>query len=348
LRLSHEDVRGKGQTVLGLIDPIEFGPTLLHEHLICDIRPPSHRDGDQYGRNIELWDHWQINYGEVQAPGNWQLDNVDVAIEEVNLMLAEGGSTIVDLTCGGINPKPSALKAVAESTGAHIVMGCGHYVDEYQQPDNRQRSVDSFAAEIIGQVFEGAWGSDIRSGIIGEIGCQSPWTDLEKTVMEAAVIAMAETGASLNIHPGRHPDQPQEIVDFLSARHVDLTRVIISHVDRTIFDQYRLFRLADSGVVIELDHFGMENSFYEFDLGVDMPNDAVKLRIIRSLLDRGHVGQVAVSQDICTRARLRRFGGHGYGHIFRNIRPYMLRRNFSEAEIDEILIATPRRLLTFV
>jgi phosphotriesterase-related protein len=41
------------------------------------------------------------------------------------------------------------------------------------------------------------------------------------------------------------------------------------------------------------------------------------------------------------------FGGHGYGHIFRNVVPMMRRRGFTETEIDAILVDNPRRLLTF-
>jgi phosphotriesterase-related protein len=59
-------------------------------------------------------------------------------------------------------------------------------------------------------------------------------------------------------------------------------------------------------------------------------------------------GQHPISHDICYRTRLSRFGGHGYGHIFANVVPLMRRRGFSAAEIEQITIGTPRRLLTFV
>ena len=41
------------------------------------------------------------------------------------------------------------------------------------------------------------------------------------------------------------------------------------------------------------------------------------------------------------------FGGHGYGHIFRNVVPMMKERGYSEDEIDAILVRNPKRLLTF-
>jgi phosphotriesterase-related protein len=347
-RLTRSDLRGSVQTVLGLIEPSSLGNTLLHEHILCDIRPPSwHALGD-YGRELTLANHWPINYGEVVAPGNLQLDERAVAIDEIGMMKRDGGNAIVDLSCGGLDPNPRGLTEVSKATGVHVVMGCGQYVDEYQDAANAERSVESFAQEMIDQVCEGAWGTDVRSGIIGEIGCQSPWTDLEQRVMEGAVVAMEETGASLSVHPGRHRDQPQDVADFLSARGVPMDRVIMSHIDRTIFDDDSLFRLADTGCIIELDLFGMESSYYKLNEEIDMPNDGVRLKVLSKLKARGHLGQIAISHDICYRTRLSTYGGHGYGHIFRNVVPMMKRRGFSESDVDVILVATPRRLLTFM
>ena len=99
---------------------------------------------------------------------------------------------------------------------------------------------------------------------------------------------------------------------------------------------------------ITTDHlFGQENAFYKH-ADIDMPNDATRLRHIRTLIAHGHLERVVISHDICYVSRLMRFGGHGYGHIFRNVVPMMRRRGFSEAEIDAILVDNPRRLLTFV
>ncbi|MCP5156432.1 MAG: aryldialkylphosphatase [Ectothiorhodospiraceae bacterium] len=347
--MATSDLRGKIQTVLGTIDPESLGPTLMHEHVICDITPPSMATGCCCDHEpITLENYWEIHYGTRPYPAKYRLDMVEVMRDEVARMHAAGGRAIVDLSNGGLKPDPGALAGISRDTGVHIVMGCGHYVEEYQDRRNFERSVDDFAAEMVAQVREGAWGTDVRAGIIGEIGCQAPWTELEKRVMRGAVLAQTETGAALNIHPGRHHDQPQEIVDFLVVAGADLSRTILSHIDRTIFDDERLFRVADSGAVIELDLFGIEQSFYPPNHAVDMPNDAERLRTVRRLVERGHIEQVLISHDICYRTRLRRFGGHGYSHIFENVVPLMRRRGFTEDEIDTILVDNPRRLLTFV
>jgi phosphotriesterase-related protein len=268
-----------------------------------------------------------------------------VAADEVRGMVAAGGRSVVDLSSGGLSPDPLGLVGIARASGAHVIMGCGHYVEEYQDPANATRTIEDLAEEMVEAVTDGAWGTDVRAGIIGEIGCQAPWTALEQRVMLAAVLAQRETGAAVNVHPGRHPDQPQEAADFIRVKGGLMDRVIISHIDRTVFDDERLRRLADTGCVLEWDLFGQESSYYRLS-DIDMPNDAIRLRAIRGLIARGHLAQVLISHDICYRSRLVRFGGHGYGHIFANVVPMMRRRGFTEAEIQSILVDNPRRLLT--
>ena len=346
---TRQELRGKIQTVLGPIEPGQLGRTLMHEHVLCDIRAPQSRADNDLGPEITLENVWQMNYGRgvKRAGRKYMLDLEDIATREVRMMKHDGGDAIVELTCGGLSPDPRGLKRIAQGTGVHLIMGCGHYVNDYQDPKNHARTVEDFAQEMVSQILKGAWGTEVRAGMIGEIGCSAPWTATEKRVMQAALIAAAETGAAINVHPGRDPDQPQEVADFIKAAGHPTERVVISHIDRTIFDEPRLLRLAESGVTVEFDLFGQESSYYGLS-DIDMPNDATRLRLIRGLIDHGHLDRVVISHDICYRTRLASFGGHGYGHIFRNVVPMMMKRGYSEAEIDAILVRNPRRLLAFV
>ena len=47
--LSRDDLRGKVQTVGGLIDPAGLGATLMHEHLLWDIRTPAMQASEDQG-----------------------------------------------------------------------------------------------------------------------------------------------------------------------------------------------------------------------------------------------------------------------------------------------------------
>jgi len=350
--MTRDDLRGRIQTVTGLIAPEDLGSTLMHEHILCDITPPRLAAVNTPDVDITLENYFDIVYGTVPHKGKYKLNMPEIITQEIAQVRAAGGKSVVEMTCGGLKPMPDGLAAMSRETGVQIIMGCGYYVHDYQPMDPVSAGVydktsDQVARDIIGQVFDGAWGTDVRAGIIGEIGCQAPWTDHEKKVMVGAVLAQIETGAAINVHPGRDPDQPLEAAEFIRAHDGDVSRVVISHIDRTIFDDERLLRLADSGVVVELDLFGQEMSYYPHS-DIDMPNDAHRLRMIRTLIDHGHLERIVISHDICYCTRLMKFGGHGYGYIHRHILPLMLRRGFSQDEIDTIMERTPARILTFV
>jgi phosphotriesterase-related protein len=208
--------------------------------------------------------------------------------------------------------------------------------------------VDDLTAEILSELSPNAAEDGVPAGIIGEIGCSWPWTEAERRSMAAAVAAQRESGAVLTVHPGRHPDAPFEILDFLRRAGADLSRTIMDHVERRLFEIDDFLRLADTGCVLEFDLFGIETSYFAQARDVDASGDGARITAIRALIDAGHGDRIVVSHDICQRTRQVEFGGHGYGHVFRNVVPMMRRRDFEEDEIEAILVSTPARLLAFV
>ena len=164
----------------------------MHEHLLCDVRTPKMRAANTVDPEITLSNVWAINYGRKPHPTKYLLDLKDIAVVEMGHLRAAGGDALVELSCGGIHPDPAGLRDISLATGVNVVMGCGHYVEEYQDARNHRRTPEDFAREMIDQIRVGAWGTDVRAGIIGEIGTQTPWTDLEKRVMQGAIEAQRE------------------------------------------------------------------------------------------------------------------------------------------------------------
>ena len=70
-------------------------------------------------------------------------------------------------------------------------------------------------------------------------------------------------GAPLIIHPGRDTAAPFEIVDVLRNAGADLSRTVMSHLDRTLFDHGDFVRFAETGCLLEFDLFGTECSHYQ-------------------------------------------------------------------------------------
>ncbi len=338
--------RGMVQTVRGPLPPGELGITLMHEHLLCDVTPPELAAQGLPEVEITPQNAFEIRYHWCRHYGNHILSDRALMAAELQDFAAAGGGTVVELTIEGIAPDPAGLRLLSEQTGVHIVAGCGTYIESFAGPA-LARSVDEQARRMISAVHDGIDGTGVRAGIIGEIGISDPPTAGELRALTAAALAQSETGASINVHPGRDPASPLAVVEHVRAAGGDVSRLVISHLDRTFRSAEEALRLVDTGAVAEWDFFGIESSHYPF-APFDLPNDGMRLDHIAALFARGHGEQVAISQDICTRTRLRRFGGHGYAHIPLNIVPMMRRKGFDETMIKQLLVDTPRRLLTLV
>src|SRR4030095_1408989 len=266
---------GQIQTVLGAVAPDAIGITLPHEHLLIDFKvmfaePAAAADKARAREPVSL-----ANLGWVRQHFNANLDNLrlqdeQVAQDEILLFKEAGGRTVVDPTPTTIGRDPRALARIARATGLNVVMGAGYYVAASHPADMDRRTVDELAREMIADATTGVGETDVRSGLIGEIGCTYPWTDNEKKVLRAAIAAQRETGAPLMVHPGRHPRMPMEIVEFAVKEGGDPRRTIMCHICRTIADVRAVIDLAQTGIWLEYDLFGMENSFYPYNQSFDM------------------------------------------------------------------------------
>ncbi len=344
--------RGLIQTVLGPIPPSELGPTTAHEHLYIDFsfmfRPA--RDlpnAELEDAPISLENLGWIRRNYYSNRSNLTLMDPETTVRELKLYRNAGGGGIVETTTSCFGRNPAALARISRESGVYIVMGSGFYVDAVHPDDMGERSMEDLAGEIVADITDGVGDSGIRAGIIGEVGCTWPLTNNERKSLLASAVAQRETGAAVLIHPGRHPDAPAEILEILSNAGADISRVIMGHLDRTVFDFDLLRGIAESGCYLEWDLFGNEGSYYPL-ADFDMPSDAQRLEFIRHILDAGYSDKVVIGQDIAVKHRLVQYGGHGYGHILQNIVPVMRRKGFSEDEVRAITVDNPARILTLV
>jgi predicted metal-dependent phosphotriesterase family hydrolase len=85
----------------------------------------------------------------------------------------------------------------------------------------------------------------------------------------------------------------------------DLNRTIICHVEQRLpvrtaphsFDPAPFLELAKTGVYLEFDSFGWEESFRQRGK-VDLPNDAIRLNHIMALAEEGYGSKVLMSHDL--------------------------------------------------
>jgi phosphotriesterase-related protein len=325
---------------------------MTHEHLLVDLSPLLKAPTEASRRatffaplSIELLG--ALNYGGRVNLDNSRLLDVETASAEAMHYKRAGGHSIVEATSVGICRDPEGLRQIAIATGLNIIMGASYYVATSHPPSMDDKSEDAIVAEIVRDVVDGVDHTGVRAGVIGEVGCSWPLTPNERKVLRASGRAQQETGAPLLIHPGRHEGAPREIVGVLRDVGADLSRTIIGHIERTIFDRSELKRLAETGCVIEFDLFGREHSYYKHAPQIDMINDAQRLKLIAWLIDEGHGRQIVVAHDTAAKSHLVRYGGPGYAHVLQNIVPRMRSRGFKEEDLHALLIGTPRRVLAF-
>jgi len=343
---------GQVQTVLGAIAPDAMGITLPHEHLLIDFKvmfaePAPAGDKGRAAEPVSL-----ANLGWVRQNFNANLDNLrltdeQVAIDEIRLFQHAGGATVVDPTPVTLARDPLALARIARATGLHVVMGSGYYVAASHPPDMDGKSVDDLAREMIADVTVGAADTGVRAGLLGEIGTTYPLTENERKVLRAAVIAQRETGAPLMVHPGRHPGMPMELAEFVRREGGDVARTIMCHIDRTIADVRAVIELARTGIWLEYDLFGLENSYYPYNPGFDMPNDGGRMAHVLALIEAGYGDRLLLSHDIAYKTSLVKYGGYGYHHLLVNVVPRLRRKGVDDAGLRRLLVDNPRRAFAF-
>ncbi|XP_051554310.1 phosphotriesterase-related protein [Myxocyprinus asiaticus] len=343
---------GKVQTVLGLIEPDQLGRTMTHEHLTmtfeCCHVPPAPGDEGVAAAPIEMKNlHW-LQQNPYSHRENLLLSQETEAVKEELLCYRKaGGGTIVENTTMGISRNLPVLRQLAKDTGVHVIAGAGYYVDETHSDETRKMTIEKLTDIIVSEVLHGADGTDIRCGVIGEIGTSWPITESEKKVLRATAHAQTELGCPVIIHPGRNNAAPAEVIRILQEAGGDISKTVMSHLDRSIFDRGELLEFAKMGSYLEYDLFGTEMLNYTFNLDVDMPSDSQRVQILGFLIKEGYEDRLLIAHDIHTKNRLTKYGGHGYSHILKNIVPKMLSRGVTQNQVDKILIENPKHWLTF-
>ncbi len=343
-------------TVLGPIAPEDLGPTITHEHLLIDMTcylPPV-GEADELPVSLERLHELRLDLNG--SRDNVVLDDHDLAIEELRAHADEGGGAVVDVTLEDIGRDPELLRRAARETGLHVIAGCGHYVHLSHRAGLDDEPVESIHARLVAELTEGIGESGVRPGIIGEIGASAQLHPTEANVLRAAARASADTGVAITVHLSPNSDNAHEVLDLLEAEGADLQRVVADHLDinltrfrgdlRRALDYQR--SIAARGCFLEYDTCG--NQSYSPSAIGDPPfwfaSDQERALAIAQLCEDGYADRILLSQDVCHKTDLRRFGGVGYGHVLRTFRTHLREAGLDETTISRFLVDNPRRLLT--
>ncbi|MGZ4495016.1 MAG: phosphotriesterase family protein [Nocardioides sp.] len=296
-------------TVLGPVEAVDLGMTLPHEHVFVDLVR--------------------------EYRGNGLLNDPALAMAELGRFVDAGGRTLVDCTSVGLGRDPRALAEISRGTGLNIVMGSGFYRDPYLPPELDRMSVDAAADWIVRDIEEGADGTGVRAGVIGEVGCDRAHPSaLEERSLRAAARAHRRTGLTVTTHAARWPvGLPQ--LDLLAEEGVDPRRVVVGHCDM----------VPDHGYHLEVARRG---AFVQFDTvqGESDHDTATRVAWALSLAEHGFLDRLLLSQDVCLRTDYAELGGPGYAYVPTTFAAHLVAAGFSESDVRGLLVDNPRRALT--
>jgi phosphotriesterase-related protein len=329
------------QTVSGPIPADALGVTLAHEHLLIDLRclfeetPSGALTGPVGGVPRD-----QLEAHPYRSFDNLVMDDEDTAVDELVAYGNAGGRSLIDMTVEGIGPNPRALRRISERTGIHVIAGTGVYRSIAHTAWVREASVEELAERFVHDVRDGIAGTEVKAGLLGELGTSSPIHPAEVKVLQSAARAHVETGVPINVHCALFDREGGRVLDILEAAGVDPGHVGLSHMDELLdFDYHR--GLAERGAWLSFDTFGSELPLWQHR----EPRDEERIQHLLRLLDAGFSAQILLSQDVCTKMQLRRYGGSGYASLLTRIVPMLRQAGISGGTIEQLLVDNPRRYL---
>ena len=343
------NLAGKVLTVVGPVDPEVLGQTIMHEHIFIDFQNPVARanisratDMGLHLSPVSLNVLSEVRFRRIPNRDNLYLTDLGEAIDEVMEFKRHGGQTIVDVTSIGLGRDPHALQQVSQTTGLSIVMGAGWYQKQFHPADMDSRTIEELTDVIVRDIVVGAQGTSVRSGIIGEVGINgNPLTANEMKSIRASARASRITGAAISFHVGGRGEEKFTVLEAVAEEGADLRRVIMGHSNSIADDLPFMKRLLERGVFIQFDTLGRPNGRLG---GVD---DGKVARGIVELIEAGYADRILLSQDVCNKIHLKKYGGTGFSYVLENFLPALRDLGVEEEDIHKMMVENPVRALTF-
>jgi phosphotriesterase-related protein len=229
------------------------------------------------------------------------------------------------------------LRRISEATGLNIVAGCGWYRGSFMEPEIDRMSTEQMAEMLIFEIEHGLDGTNVRPGILGEVGVEVTHRHLsprEERCTRAMAKAHKRTGLAVTTHlPMGHI--AFEMLDVLGDHGVPPERVILGHCSFYLDLSYH-HELIKRGAYLQFDIFGMKA--YARD-------EPEVLRHVVSLILEGYADHILLSHDICARSQLKHYGGNGFDYIATNVIPRLKEARVGEEAIHTIVVENPKRVL---
>lgn len=339
-------------TFSGTMPLNKYKKICAHEHLLMDmtheaVEPKTEEAKQLFYSDVRMDLLGVLRRNPYIVRENLILSDEKDAVSELKFLEKHNVDLFIDLSCVGLVRDMDKLQYISQNVNADIVLGTGFYVHDTLSEEVCAMSVDEMADFMVSEIENGIAGTNIRAGVIGEVGVSEVIYPVERKALLAAAIAHKRTGLPIYVHTFPWSRAGLEAAQLLVENGVAPHNVCICHVDVT-FDYEYLLEMLREGFYIEFDNFGKEFYFPPQDgafAGGPFATDVERVRTMARLIKDGYGKQLIMANDICLKASLRKYGGWGYDHIFENIVPMMQQEGFTQEEISLIVEENPLRFL---
>ena len=307
-------------TASGTVDSSTLGRTLMHEHIFVITT--------EVQENHDEWD---------------EEERVTDAVAKLRALKDAGYDTVVDLTVIGLGRYIPRIVRIAQQVDINIIVATGVYTYD------KVPRYFSIRGPVVGQpepmipmfirdITEGVPGTDgVRAGVLKcAIDREGMTRDVER-ILRAVAAAHRQTGAPITVHTHPETKTGLEVHKVLTEEGVDPTRVVLGHSGDST-DADHLSELADFGYLLGMDRFGV-------DL---VPLDA-RVGIVAEMTRRGYADRMVLSHDANCYFDWMDPNVAGFTpnwhflHIENDVLPALRKEGVSDEQIDQMLIANPRR-----
>jgi phosphotriesterase-related protein len=286
-------------------------------------------------------------------PAEWGSEDERVAdaVDKLKALAAQGIRSIADPTVIGLGRYIPRIQRIAEQVpDLHIIPATGCYTYDqvpfflyYRDPALHALiglgEADPMIDMFVGDITEGIAGTGVKAAFLKCAIDHNGLTPGVERVMRAVARTHRQTGAPITVHT--HPGSETGLVVkrvLCDDEGVDPTRVVLGHSGDSSDLDY-LSALADAGFILGMDRFGI-NVETTFEARADT---------LVELCRRGYADRMVLAHDAACYIdwmdpRLREMMTQwNYLHIHDDVLPYVRERGVTEAQIETMLVDTPRR-----
>jgi phosphotriesterase-related protein len=309
------------ETVRGPVELSELGPTLMHEHIFI-LQPEALQ-----------------NFGHVWGESYWDEEERHAdAVRKLRTLRDAGIQTIVDPTVPGLGRYIPRIQRLAPEVDLNIIVATGLYAFLELPNFLGYRSPNAIAELFIREIREGIDDTGVkaaflkcaveRHGIVGDV----------PRILKAVAIAAVETGVPVMVHTNSEARTGLPTLETLTGHGVDPRRIVIAHAgDSNELDYLRA--IADTGAWLGCDRFGIDH----FN---PLPD---RIRTLTALVSEGLTDQIHLSHDAACFFDFMvgdpNFANENpdYLLISREVLPALLDAGVTQEQIDQMMVANPRR-----